>query len=87
MKEKKFIKTPDIDLASTLYTLGFSIAGINPTGIGEQMDFYLDESPEIRKMIADYWGGLLRVEPRELLLNRREIISRMKKRQYEKKSA
>lgn len=86
MKEKKFIKTSDVDLASTLYTLGYPIAGIHPTGIGEQMDFYLDESEEIRNRMADYWAGKLRVEPRELLLNRREILYRMKMKQYEKES-
>ena len=81
--EKKFIKTSDIDLASTLYTIGFPIVGIHPTGAGEQMDFYLEENEEIREAIADYWSAKLKVEPRNLILNRREILSRVKKKQHE----
>jgi hypothetical protein len=82
--EKKFIKTSDIDLASTLYTMGFPIAGIYPTGIGEKMDFYLEESNELNQAIGEYWKATLRVEPRELLINRREILIKMKAKQYEK---
>ena len=74
----KILKTPDVDLAATLYALGNPIKGIHYSGRGEQMDFYFDDTGLIRQTMSDYWDKKLRIEPTELLWARREIINRVK---------
>lgn len=83
-KDVDFIKTSDINLASTLYTIGFGIDGINPVGNTSKMEFYFKKDDDVDRAISDFWSGRLRVEPNQLLRNRREIISRLK---HEQKSA
>jgi hypothetical protein len=78
MEDKRLIKTPDIDIAATLLTLGYPIDGIFYSGIGDKMDFYFSDDIEIRNVINDYHAKKLRVEPSALLWSRKEIISRMK---------
>jgi hypothetical protein len=78
MEDKQYIKTPSIDIASTLLTLGYPIDGIYYSGVGETMDFYFTDTPETRNTIQRYHAKELRVEPSALLWSRKEIISRMK---------
>lgn len=79
--EISYYRTSDINLASTLFTLGIGIDGIYAVEGTERMEFYFKQTPKLEKMVADYWGRKLRVEPQELLLNRSEIISRLKHEQ------
>jgi hypothetical protein len=81
MTDISYYRTPDINLASTLFTLGIGIDGIYAVENTERMEFYFKNTPELEKMITDYWIRKLRVEPQELLLNRSEIISRLKHEQ------
>ena len=76
--EIEFIKTPDIDLASVLYCLGFGIDGIYSSGRGSQMDFYFKANEQLRKAMDDYYQRKLRMEPTELLTARQGIINKVK---------
>ena len=76
--EIDFIKTSDTDLAATLYTLGFPIDGIYYSGQGTKMDFYFKDEERLRNTMNSYYQRTLRVEPGELLRNRKEIIDRVK---------
>lgn len=84
--EKSFIHTPDIELASTLYTLGIVIDGIYAsdklnTFNEPVMEFYFAEDEKTKQMMVDYYDGKLRVDPHQLLMVRKEIITRMKQEQ------
>lgn len=76
--EKQYIKTSNLDLASTLLASGVPIDGIYARGQSGTYDFYFTETEELKKMIEDFWARRLRVEPQELLGARKEIITRMK---------
>lgn len=78
MNEIQFIKTSDTDLAATLYTLGFPIDGIYYSGVGNKMDFYFRDEDRLRESMKSYYSRTLRVEPGDLLRNRKEIIDRVK---------
>lgn len=84
--EIKYIKTSDVDMASALLSLGFPIDGINPTGennyLGEpKMEFYLKQTPDLLTAMEDFKDRKLRLEPKMLFFNRRELIQRMKESQ------
>ena len=76
--EIDFIKTSDVNLAATLYTLGFPIDGIYYSGVGVKMDFYFRDEERLRTAMNSYYQRTLRVEPSELLHNRKEIVDRVK---------
>lgn len=81
-----YIKTRDIECATTLFTLGIPIDGIyasNEKSPGNEpiMLFYFRENDETQQKIKDYYDRKLKVEPVMLLLNRKEIINRMKQQQ------
>ena len=78
MDKIDYIKTPDIDLASVLYCLGFGIDGIYASGRGSQMDFYFKDEELLRKAMDDYYKRKLRMEPSELFNTRKGIINRVK---------
>jgi hypothetical protein len=73
-----FVKTPDTNLATVLYCLGFPIDGIHYSGKGKQMEFYFKDDDRLRKTMLDYSMRKLRVEPRELFEVRSEIIRQVK---------
>lgn len=81
---KEYYKTSDIDLASTLSSLGFIIDGIYAkegifTSKGEpQMEIYFEKSDNLIKTIYDYFDSKLLVEPLKLLGIRKEILNRLK---------
>ena len=79
--EKVFYKTSNLNLATTLYTIGFPINGIYTSKESEIMEFYFEQSPKLEKAVDDFFGRRLKVEPYTLLINRREIISRIKNEQ------
>lgn len=76
--EMPLLKTPSLELASTLYALGHPIKGIYSIGNSLKMQFYFDDNDKIRQAMQDYFDRKLKVEPNELFWSRREIISRMK---------
>jgi hypothetical protein len=89
--EKSFYHTSDIDLATTLYTTGIPIDGIynshNNNSYGEPvMEFYFEDMDSTREMIKRYYARNLMIEPYILLLNRREMITRMKQEQRNEKN-
>lgn len=74
--EKVFYKTSNLNLATTLYTLGFPIDGIYKTE-SPIMEFYFAQTPTLEKTIDDYWNRKLKVEPNTLLTNRKEILEKL----------
>lgn len=77
--EMPLLKTSSLEIASTLYSLGMPIKGIFPRGGNTvQMDFYFEDTPEVKQMMQDYYDRKLRVEPNEVFWARREILNRMK---------
>lgn len=74
--EKVFYKTSNLNLATTLYTIGFAIDGIYSTPSGIK-DFYFALTPELEKAVDDYWKRQLKVEPNTLLTNRKEILEKL----------
>ena len=90
--DKKYIKTSDIEMASTLFTLGIPIDGIyasnniNPAG-EPIMEFYFIEDEKTLETIKAYRQRELLVEPSLLLFNRKEILSRMKNQQRDEKNS
>lgn len=77
--EKTFYQTSDINLASALLTVGFSISGINPIN-PSRVVFFFDESeePELQTTIDNYWRGNLRVDPKYFMNCRRDLLTRIK---------
>jgi len=84
--EIKLLKTFDLELSATLYTLGFPIKGIYPIPNSNKMEFYFDETEKLKQTISDYHSRSLRVEPTELFWSRREILTRMKNESHNQKS-
>lgn len=84
--DKPYIKTSNLNMASTLYALGIPIDGVYYTGEGEKMEFYFADSDVVRTAMKDYWDRKLRVEPTVLFWARKEIITRMKNEQSFEKS-
>lgn len=81
-----YIKTRDIECASTLHTLGIPIDGIYSSEERSPdnqpiMLFYFKEDPKTKQLMDDYYNKKLLVEPGMLLLNRKEIITRLKAEQ------
>lgn len=75
----KYVKTSDINMASTLLTLGFPIDGIHAKeGQIHVYDFYFAKSKELSKAIKDYWDKELRIEPLQLFSSRKDILTRMR---------
>lgn len=75
--EMNILRTFDLNLAATLFSLGFPIKGIHATGNGDQMEFFFEEEDRLKQTINDFYDRKLRVEPNEIFWARKEIISRM----------
>ncbi len=71
-----FIKTPDTNLAATLLTLGYYVDGIDNSN-PKKVIFYFVKTPQLVEHIQLYWKDKLEVNPRDLALARREILSRI----------
>lgn len=83
--EMKLLKTPSLELATTLYVLGLPIKGIFPVENSNKMEFYFEENEKVKSTMNDYYSRKLRVEPNELFWARREILTRMKNETNTKK--
>ena len=84
--DRKYIKTSDMDLAATLFTIGIPIDGIYAseklTPLGDPiMEFYFIEDERTLNLMKQYYARELRVEPNTLLINRKEIVNRLKNEQ------
>lgn len=75
------LQTSSLELASTLYCLGFPIKGIFPQGNSNKLSFYFEDEPKVKQAMQDYYDRKLRVEPNEVFWARREILTRMKNEQ------
>ena len=75
--EKKLFSTRDINLATVLLTLKFTMDSVDFQVEGErQMPvgyFNFDDSQELRDAEAKYWRGMLAVEPRTFVTNLRGL--------------
>ncbi len=84
--EKIFYQTSDLNIATTLLTSGCDIHGIN-TMDPNRIVFYfdVDKFPDIKNLVENYWAGNLRVDPKEFVSYRRELLTRIheSKRQME----
>lgn len=76
MDTKKFIQVSDINLASTLLCLDYSVLGINDYD-PNRVYFYFEDSPKVQNSIKDYWGNKLNVNPKEFSSYRKELLSRI----------
>ena len=76
--EMELLKTPSLELATTLYVLGLPIKGIFPVENSNKMEFYFVDDERTKGLMEDYYARKLRVEPNELFWARREILTRMK---------
>jgi hypothetical protein len=76
--EMKLLNTSSLEMAATLYALGFPIKGIYPTGQGIQMEFFFVDDEKTRQAMQNYYDRKLRIEPNEVFWARREILTRMK---------
>lgn len=87
LHEKVYFKTSNLNLASTLYNLGFVIDGIYATKNSEIVEFYFEQTTELDKAVDDFWSGRLKVEPNGLLIVRKELIEEIKRKQNEPESS
>lgn len=79
MKDAKvYFRTQHINLATTLHTLNFPIDGIYAKDNSEIVEFYFEDTPELQRVIDDFWNRRLKVEPHSLLITRKELIDKIK---------
>ena len=75
-KELPLIKTTDLNLASTLLSIGFEILTIdnrNP----KRANFYFKKTPLLLQKIESYWNRELKVSPLDIFNSRKEILGRV----------
>lgn len=84
METKDFYSTSDLNIATTLLCLGYDVSGINPVD-SKRVVFYFDveKFPDVAKTARSYWDGGLRIDPREFVNNRRELLTRIRESQRE----
>jgi len=70
--EKEF-QTTDIYLASSLLSEGFRLKALKPDLRANRKIFVFDDSPELRKTIADFMANLMMVNLRSFLNSWREL--------------
>lgn len=82
-----YFKTTDLNLASTLLSLGFPIDGIylKNSSRGEY-EFYLKNTPELEQNISAYWQKTLLASPLDIFSARKELIGYLKIKQHEQNS-
>jgi len=76
--ERIYYKTSNLNLATTLYTLNIPIDGIYAQENSDIVEFYFERNPKLEKTVDDFFSRRLKVEPYTLLINRREILNRIK---------
>ncbi len=80
IQNNKFVSR-DINLAATLMTLGFHVAGIQFQIEGNENHtvgyFAFERTPELEQAERDYWNRALKIEPREFTLNMRSLKSQV----------
>lgn len=75
MRNDYFV-TSDFPLGITLITLGFPLKSISKSS-SERMSFNFKTDKELYKAIDAFWGGTLRVEPKQFYLNHKLLKSRI----------
>lgn len=58
--------TFDLNLASTLVSLGFELLGLDRTADARKVRFIFRQDSELGKSIENYWANNLTVSPQEL---------------------
>ena len=81
-EEKIFYRTQSLDLAVTLLTLNFPIAGFDSRDDTPIVTFFFEDNPELRKTIDDFWNRRLKIEPNTLLRNRAEVLNEIKHKNF-----
>ncbi len=59
--------TSDLPLSTTLFVLKFSLTKIEKETTG-RVTFYFENSPELQKVVQNFWSRELSIEPQELLM-------------------
>jgi hypothetical protein len=67
-----FLKTSDFNLAATLYTLGFSIDGIDKSN-RKRVVFYFKRTSDIEVNVKNYFNNKVLINPLALYRCEREI--------------
>lgn len=75
-KESKPFITADLNLASTLISLNYEILDLDKSN-PKKIQFVFARSPRLIKEINDYWGGLLRINPRILFDSQKMLKCRL----------
>lgn len=75
----KIYSTSDWHLATTLSTLGFTLQCIDKTN-PSRYSFEFEESLSLMKAIDNYFKGLIKLDPRLVLLNAKLLKDRMYER-------
>jgi len=71
--------TSEFPLAATLLSMQIKLIGIKPSkDDSTRMEFIFNKDQVIEKLIAGYWAGSLRIEPKHLWNQIRELKSRLK---------
>lgn len=66
----KYFHTTDINIASILMTLGFSLQGVNKSNPNKILFLFTDSS-KIEKTINEFYARKIKVEPLELFYSQR----------------
>ena len=69
-------KTSDFPLAITLSTLGFPITALDRTN-PQRVKFCFNETPELAKIIQQFWTKTLRIEPQILLMHQKILKNQL----------
>jgi hypothetical protein len=81
MDKKPLYETSNLNLAATIQTLYKAPNEVVATS-SKQVTFYFEDSPQLKKIIKDYWKGTLRIEPTKFF----DDLSKLKSRLYEELS-
>jgi hypothetical protein len=82
LKKERSFKTSDINLATTLYTLGGILLGIERED-SHRCCFIFDETDDTLRAIKAYWRRELALDPQSLLLNLKVLKARLYGERYE----
>lgn len=66
------LKTSDFTLASTLYSLGFNIAGIDKTN-PKRVVFYFKKTSDLETTVDKYFNNQVKINPLDFDRAQREI--------------
>lgn len=78
IKPEEYI-TSEFALVATLLCMQIKLIEIRPSkDDATRMEFIFNKDQMIEKLVAGYWGGSLRIEPKHLWNQIRELKSRIK---------